>query len=334
MDTATLELVQHPLATHFKHPLIDLGERENAGFAGVMSPAPEVGARREGVDHVFLEGAEEYYRRYQGFDFWKFLIQRACNDLGLSPPGLIVEFGCGFGNATLPALDLFPQAKVIATDISPNLLAILRRLLETRGLASRCLPAAMDAQKDYIKSGSADMVLGAAILHHLVQPEVFIDRAMDILKPGGVAVFFEPLEGGNAIVRLLCQEISREAKWRKESGPALNWIAQIPGELDPQILRERTTGWRDRNDKWAFPRSYLQALAKRAGATLQIFPEHDNKSQFRRHVSYMLNVYAAMKDEDLPPWAWEIVKRYDEDTFSPDMLTDLAMAGCVAFTKV
>ncbi|WP_425328518.1 class I SAM-dependent methyltransferase [Rhodopseudomonas palustris] len=57
----------------------------------------------------------------------------------------MVEYGCGFGNATLPMLDIFPDAKILATDISPNLLKILEGLLSSRGLEDRCVAIAMDA---------------------------------------------------------------------------------------------------------------------------------------------------------------------------------------------
>ncbi|GAU83464.1 hypothetical protein BIWAKO_03390 [Bosea sp. BIWAKO-01] len=46
---------------------------------------------------------------------------------------------------------------------------------------------------------------------------------MRMLKPGASAFFFEPFEAGNAILRLICQEITREAKYRGERGRALEF---------------------------------------------------------------------------------------------------------------
>ena len=85
-----------------------------------------------------------------------------------------------------------------------------------RGLTDRCVAVAMDAQKDYVRPASADLVVGSAILHHLVEPAPFVEQAMRILRPGGAAIFFEPFEGGYAILRLICQEIVREAGRRKD----------------------------------------------------------------------------------------------------------------------
>ena len=92
-------------------------------------------------------------------------------------------------------------------------------------------------------------------------------------------------------------------------------------------------GWRKRDDKWAFPRTTLENIAHRCGADLVTYPLHDNQGQFTRHFTYMLEVYGGMKASDLPKWAWRIFKRFDEDLFSPDCLTDLPLESCVIFRK-
>jgi SAM-dependent methyltransferase len=318
----------------FVHPLLDLGAAEDPAFRGVLSPQPEVGSKREGVNDAFLGQAEDYYKKYQGFDYWRSLISAAAQRVGASDPRLVVEFGCGFGNSTLPMLDLFPNASIVATDISPNLLSILHRLLESRGLTDRCIAVAMDAHKPYIVPGIADFVLGSAILHHLSEPGEFVAEAMQVLKPGGSAVFFEPFEAGLAILRLACQEVVAESGRRgwRSGGPVVKFAGNIAKMLEPQILR-RVRNWRDLDDKWAFPRSVLQDIADATNTELIVYPLHDNKGQFRRHFTYMLEAYGGLKREDVPSWAWEPFDRFDNETFSPAMLTDLPIEGCVIFRK-
>ena len=320
----------HPL---FKVPLVDLGEVEDAHFRGVVTPAPEIGVRREGVDAQFLGDAESYYTKYQNFVYWRALIEQMVARTGLGEPSTIVEFGCGFGNSTLPLLDLFPNAKVVATDISPNLLAILNRLLVSRKLQDRCIAVAMDAHKDFIATNSADLVIGSAILHHLADPSIFIQRAFEILRPGGAAAFFEPFEGGYSVLRLICEDIWREAERRHETGGGLKFVRQISRSLEPQIFRQAVPGWKNINDKWVFPRHTLDKLATSVGAELTVYPVHDNVGQFRRAFAYMLGAYSRFKPEDIPAWAWETFDRYDTKTFSPEMLVDLAMEGCIIFRK-
>lgn len=316
----------------FVHPLLDLGEAEDPAFRGVLSPRPEVGAKREGVNDAFLGQAEDYYKKYQGFDYWRSLIAAAARRVGANDPRLIVEFGCGFGNSTLPMLDLFPHATIVATDISPNLLSILHRLLESRGMTDRCIAVAMDAHKPYIVPDIADFVLGSAILHHLSEPGQFVAEAMRVLKPGGSAVFFEPFEAGLAILRQACQEVVAEAARIKYKGPFVDFAANIARMLEPQVLR-RVPNWRDLDDKWAFPRSVLQSIADATNTDLIVYPIHDNKAQFRRHFTYMIEAYGGLKREDVPNWAWAPFDRFDNETFSPEMLTDLPIEGCVIFRK-
>jgi ubiquinone/menaquinone biosynthesis C-methylase UbiE len=286
------------------------------------------------VNAVFLEHAEDYYKKYQGFDYWRTVLNGAVSRLDTPNPELIVEYGCGFGNATLPMLDIYPNAKIIASDISPNLLSIMDRLLVARELKERCVAFAMDAQKPYIKDNCADMVFGAAILHHLVEPGPFIETAMRVLKPGGSAFFFEPLEGGLAMLRAICEEVVRDAKRRNEWNHAIYLTQRFGDDMRTQIFRQATPGWRDKDDKWAFPRSVLDEIGQKAGAEVRTYGLHDNVGQFRRHFSYMLETYGGMNPKEYPDWAWEIFDRFDKDTFSPEMLRDLAIEGVIIFRKL
>jgi SAM-dependent methyltransferase len=321
----------------FSEPLVDLGDCEAEGFRGVLTPKAEIGQQRQGVNAVFLENAEAYYKKYQGFAYWRMLLVNALDRIKIADPEMIVEYGCGFGNATLPMLDILPNSKIIASDISPNLLAILDGLLVSRQLKERCVAVAMDAHKPYIRERSADLIFGAAIMHHLTEPGEFISSALRVLKPGGWAFFFEPLEGGLAILRLICEEIVREAKRRSYIGRwsrAISLTENFANDLRPQIFRTATPGWRDRDDKWAFPRSVLDRIAAENGAEIRIYGLHDNVGQFRRHFTYMLETYGGMKADEYPAWGWQIFDRYDKETFSPEMLLDLALEGCIMFRKI
>jgi hypothetical protein len=135
----------------FVEPLVDLGDCEAEAFRGVLTPTREVGQQRHGVNAVFLENAEAYYKKYEGFAYWRVLLVKALDRIKIADPEIIVEYGCGFGNATLPIFDLLPGSRIIASDISPNLLAILDGLLVSRQLKDRCVAVAMDALKPYLR---------------------------------------------------------------------------------------------------------------------------------------------------------------------------------------
>jgi hypothetical protein len=99
---------------------------------------------------------------------------------------------------------------------------------------------------------------------------------------------------------------------------------EIALDLKPQIFRAATRGWHERDDKWALPRSVLDDIANAAGAEVRLYGPHDDVGQFRRHLS----------PEDVPPWAWAIVDRFDSGTFSAERLRDLALEGCIIFCKL
>jgi len=326
-------------ADFFAAELVDLGDHESSAFRGVMTPLGEVGQRRHGVNRKFLANAEAYYLRHQGFDYWRSMLTAALGRIAIDSPQLVVEYGCGFGNATLPMLDIFPASKIIASDISPNLLAILKTLIAARDLKTRCIPVAMDAHKPYIKAGCADLVFGAAILHHLVEPGQFIASALRVLKPGGIAFFFEPLEGGLAILRNIFSEVLKEADERSSLNrlrlPFL-LLKRMEKSLRPQILREEHPGWRDLDDKWAFPRPMLEDIASENDATVRIDALHGSDNQFRNHFLSLLHqhrLHRFIDPSSFPTWVWNIFERHDERISSMDRKSDVALEGCITFTK-
>ena len=77
----------------------------------------------------------------------------------------------------------------------------------------------------------------------------------------------------------------------------------------------------------------LEEIARENNADLQIYGLHDNVGQFKRHFSYLMSVNRFTRPSSFPSWVWEIFDRYDNETFSPEMLKDLAIEGCVIFTR-
>ena len=173
----------------FVEPLVDSGDCEAEAFRGVLTPKDEVGQQRRGVNAVFLENAEAYYKKYQGFAYWKMLLVKALDRVKVVDPEIVVEYGCGFGNATLPMLDILPGSRIIASDISPNLLAILDGLLVSRHLKKRCVAVAMDAHKPYISANGRPHIWGC---HHapLGRAECLHRQRATCAQAGGLGVLF------------------------------------------------------------------------------------------------------------------------------------------------
>src|SRR5208283_4338011 len=120
------------LAAVFAEPLVDLGA-ETAAFEGIYTPRSFHGASKVGVTAQFLEHAEQYHRSYFDTGYWNFLLGNALAAAGNpEAPERIIDIGSGSGNSVIPLADRFPNAEIVATDISPQLLAILRDFLRKR----------------------------------------------------------------------------------------------------------------------------------------------------------------------------------------------------------
>lgn len=106
---------------------------------------------------------------------------------GLAPGARILELGAGMGRFSLPLAER--GFEVVATDLSPDLLAELRRF-DTRGQVT-----ALEADAflvDQVAPGPFDAVLGFFFLHHLENLQGLFAACARVLRPGGVAAFCEP----------------------------------------------------------------------------------------------------------------------------------------------
>ena len=181
----------------FTMPLVDLVV-EDARYTGIWTPAPELGAEKIGISEQFLANAEIYHHRYSHANYLVDLLDKAFRSTSIAAlhSPTVLDIGTGSGkNSLLPVLHLYPDARFVATDLSPDLLAILQRYSLAQSLSGRIACVCADAMKNYFAPASFDVVTGIAILHHLLDPSLAIKAAFDALKEHGVAVFYEPFEG-------------------------------------------------------------------------------------------------------------------------------------------
>jgi SAM-dependent methyltransferase len=333
-------------SSFFSVPLIDMGSANNVpALEGVLTPVPEVGLTPVGLTKQFLEDASIYHERYTNTSYFKWLIETALARTGArySAPR-ILDIGSGSGNSVFPCLEIFQDCRIIATDLSPNLLKILLEHAETRAEArGRVVPVCMDATRDYYQEGSFDLVIGAAILHHLIDPAAALRAAARALTPGGYAIFFEPFENGNSILRLAYEQIlegSSEtgAAGGEEKAPLPKPVGNLLRALvhDYEIRRGCDKSgeiYRKIDDKWLFTRSYFDEQARAAGFTdVVIYPIHDVVRPFSRQTEVNLELGVAAKPDQLPGWAWSKLAYYDQ-AFSLEMKRDLLIEGCVILRK-
>lgn len=108
----------------------------------------------------------------------------------------VVDFGCGSGANT--ALLTGRGAHVWGIDISEDLLRLGQRRLATSDRAGEATFLAGSAHDMPFPDNSIDVVFGIAILHHL-DLDLVSREVRRVLKPGGRAIFQEPVRNSAAI---------------------------------------------------------------------------------------------------------------------------------------
>jgi len=110
----------------------------------------------------------------------------------------VLDLGCGYGET---AVWLALQgAQVDAVDISPRMTEVSRELAGRLGVSDRVRFHVSPGESTPFPEGAFDAVFGHDVLHHLDLARAR-DEIRRVLRPGGRAVFVEPL-GHNPILNL------------------------------------------------------------------------------------------------------------------------------------
>ena len=101
-----------------------------------------------------------------------------------------LEYGCGTGRHS-PFLARSGASRVVGIDLSDVAIAKAREAAAREGLHQTDYRV-MNAEQLEFDNDSFDLICGTAILHHLDLDRAYQELAR-VLRPGGVAVFLEPL---------------------------------------------------------------------------------------------------------------------------------------------
>jgi len=290
------------------------------------------------VTDQFTANAEEYHRRYAHSDHFERLFRRAIEATGIevSPAPLILDLGSGSGvNSIVPCRRVFAGARMVATDLSGELLAILADYALAEGVAEAIACVKMDAMTDGVLPGVFDLVTGASILHHLEEPKLGLAAAARALKPGGHAIFFEPFNGWG-IMRLAFERILAEAGLRNDRlDPAVEavlnaTIRDVAERSDPDTTTPR---FPTLDDKWLFSRSRIEGWARKAGfAAVQFTPHGTHPTLYRDMAAVQLRLGSGRADLAYPDWALAILDSVDA-AFTYDAKRELMLEGTIVLTK-
>lgn len=102
----------------------------------------------------------------------------------------VLEYGCGMGELTV--LLARSGARVSSFDISAGSVEVTRRRAEIDGVADRIDVEVATAEDLPYEDETFEIVIGKAILHH-IDPARGAHHLARVVKPGGRAVFTEPM---------------------------------------------------------------------------------------------------------------------------------------------
>jgi SAM-dependent methyltransferase len=254
-------------------------------------------------------GAKDYAARYPQRKYFAAKLKRAFERL--EPPSrpapLILDIGSGSGNTVFPMLELIPGSRVVATDLSVQLLGIL---LQASG-DGRVAAVQENAELLRFKAATFDYVVGGAVLHHLFRPELALARAAQILRPGGAAIFFEPCENGQLLTRIAYERILLDPRSSELDARLRQAIEHQIGFIGVRVKRrpsEHPAFYADKEDKWLFPRSFFEDAAAGCGFARALVEPLDPGP---RPISAKVTSQFRLLRLDAPQWVLKVVEEFE-----------------------
>jgi SAM-dependent methyltransferase len=325
------------LTDFFEVPLVNLGSMDPR-LDGILSPEAEIGTAKIGITEQFLGNAETYHTLYSNSAHFRRLFEQAFAAADIAPASnlTVLDIGTGSGTNTIqPCLTLFENCRIVATDLSPDLLRMLRHYVVEQNLEERVICVCTDAMNNFFRPSSFDVVVGAAILHHLLDPVRALAAAYRALKPGGMAFFFEPFEGLSALrvaFDLIIDRAVREALPFDQAARklliamSLDWATRAGSDKSAPHFPYM-------DDKWLFTRDWMERASRKVGfSDMTIVPHASHATLFRDYTTELLRLGASVGPETLPDWAWETIGRFDQG-FSAEMKRDLLLEGTIVLRK-
>jgi ubiquinone/menaquinone biosynthesis C-methylase UbiE len=144
--------------------------------------------------------------------------RKAITALQLRPGQAIADIGAGSGYYTmLLSAAVGPRGRVYASDIQPEMLALIRQKVEKRRLSNVELLLGT-ATESRLPDGAIDLALMVDVYHELSQPQAFLQSLKRAFKPNGRLVLIEfRKEDASVPIRAEHKMSVREARMELEA---------------------------------------------------------------------------------------------------------------------
>jgi SAM-dependent methyltransferase len=163
----------------------ETAELQRSAFEAVHTPAERLIADERNVARYLAPPVDTVYPLEYAFAL-----------LGDVREKTVLDFGCGSGENTLVLVRR--GAKVIGVDLSPHLIELARRRLAVNHLDGQTEFIVGSAHDLPVADNRVDVVFGIAILHHL-DLDLASREVHRVLKPGGRAIFMEPVRDSRVL---------------------------------------------------------------------------------------------------------------------------------------
>lgn len=291
-----------------------------------------------GVTAQFIGDAETYHRNYfERLDFVQLI------DYCLTLAGIereremrVLDIGSGGGSSVFAACRLLPRAEILASDISPQLLGMLAAFVESRDeLRGRVKAFCFDLHRHFFRPETFDVVIGAAILHHLLDPQAALMNVSRSLKPGGQIILIEPLEAGSLMLTVMYAGVLRVLGELGQGDGELARLMRalrldIQCRLGPPVEKPWTAML---DDKWVFDEPYLVQLAHQLGlSNVNVHPVQPDLTNV-----YEVTIRSVLSDSGnagltVPEPVWDCVRQFDRG-IDARLKKMLCPTGIIVFTK-
>jgi SAM-dependent methyltransferase len=290
------------------------------------------------VASQFIEDADTYHQRYfERLDFVD-LVARCLTLAGVDrdAPMRVQDIGSGGGSSVFAACRLLPRAEIFATDISPQLLRLLGNFVESRAeLRGRVRTFCFDLHRRFFRAGNFDLVLGAAILHHLLDPRAALANVADSLKPGGKLILVEPLEAGSLVMAMVYARVLEVlAASGDVDGPLARLMKALRLDIQCRLGPPVPTPWTALlDDKWIFDEPYLMQLAIELGLSkVEIHPAQPDLSQVYEVAFRSVLADSGNAALTIPEPVVAAVREFDR-SIAPDLKQHRCPTGIIVFTR-
>lgn len=302
---------------------------------GILATRAIIAAGVSGIGPQFRKDAAVYQARYHDSEGKIAGIARGLKavDVHLSGPITALDIGCGPGNATFAILEMFPDAHIYATDLSPEMLDLLMRHAKSIGAANQITPFVADASAVALSDQAFDLVVGSSMIHHLFDPNPFMDGVLRSIRSSGAALFYEPFQAGHVVLRTLLASILQIAPYRPGlSERRAKFFADYIFTIDAMCREERDpVFYASLDDKWMFTTAIFQEAAKRNSCRVEMFATNPPDGAFGIKISDLLR--QGLGDTDpLPEWCQELIAETDRAISRP-LREELLIEACIAFAR-